>query len=177
MNLVSSNEPNFVTDTIKEALDVYRAKSDPQAALKILTKLKGIGPASASLLLTVHDPDNVIFFSDEAFWWVACEGKKDNIKYNAKEFQALQSETNALSERLGVSATDIEKVAYVLIKSPESVDTAKLPEPAGPSTSTPIPKTKKANSSAKRKAETKEEPAEDVDSKNPPLRRSKRNRT
>lgn len=69
MKLVSSNASNVVEDTIKKAIGLYRDKSDVSGALQILTQLKGIGPATASLLLAVHDADNVIFFADEAFYW------------------------------------------------------------------------------------------------------------
>lgn len=69
MKLVSSNDPETVKDTIGKAVSLYRDKSDVSGALQILTQLKGIGPATASLLLAVHDADKVIFFADEAFYW------------------------------------------------------------------------------------------------------------
>jgi hypothetical protein len=128
MNLVSGNDPDFVQQTIRSALETYRSKDNPQAALDVLVKLKGIGPATASLLLTVHDPERIIFFSDEAFYWLCGKGHKVPIKYNAKEYVALRSAAEELRARLDVTATDIEKVAYVLMKSP-----------AGPATSSSQP--------------------------------------
>ncbi|KAK5992770.1 hypothetical protein PT974_06186 [Cladobotryum mycophilum] len=125
MTLVSSNPPPFTSQTIQSALQSYRSTTATTAnnnnittALQTLTKLKGIGPATASLLLTIHDPQRVIFFSDEAFYWLCCQGKKSPIKYTPKEYQALREEADGLAQRLGVSATDIEKVAYVLMKQP-----------------------------------------------------------
>jgi hypothetical protein len=118
MSLVSSNSPNFAESTVRDAINLYRESADRSKALDILTKLKGIGPATASLLLTVHDPEQIIFFSDEAFYWLCLSGKKGPIKYNAKEYTALQSKASELSKRLGTSATDIEKVAYVLMRYP-----------------------------------------------------------
>ena len=115
MKLVTSNDPSFVKSNVKSAIDAYRTNKNPHAALDTLTKLKGIGPATASLLLTVHDPENVIFFSDEAFHWLCCGGKVDVIRYNAKEYQMLQRAAKGLMTRLDVSATDLEKVAYVLM--------------------------------------------------------------
>ncbi|KAI5467296.1 hypothetical protein BGZ63DRAFT_398886 [Mariannaea sp. PMI_226] len=176
MKLVSSNDPVVAADIIKQAQDAYHQTTDAQAALDILTKLKGIGPATASLLLTVHDPDRVIFFSDEAFYWLCCDGKKSPIKYNGKEYKALCVNAQHLSKRLGVSATEVEKVAYVLMKQPQK---DKLPEDKAPSKDKkesrgPEKKSTKVSSS-KRKLEP--EPGRDVQSEpSPILRRSKRTR-
>lgn len=181
MKLVSSNDPNFVKATIQEALDAYRPASDAQAALTILTKLKGIGPATASLLLTVHDPENVIFFSDEAYWWVCCGIRSPPIKYTAKEYQELQAGAKEFCERMGVSATDLERVSYVLKRprgEPMSWDRVKAEiRAAKPAASTSTQKTKAVAPSAKRKAESKAETTEGSTTQDPPLRRSKRTRT
>lgn len=119
MKLVSSNDPAFVRDTVQEALKTYRKTSDVSSALDILIKLKGIGPATASLLLAVHDSDNVIFFGDEAFYWLCCHGKTSPIKYNMKEYQALRDSSRELVKRLGVRAVDVERVAYALMRGQE----------------------------------------------------------
>jgi hypothetical protein len=119
LSLVSSNDPEFARQTIQTALNTYRERSDVSASLATLCKLKGVGPATASLLLTVHDPNHVIFFSDEAFYWLCCGGKKSPIKYNAKEYDTLGDKALELIKRLDVSATDVEKVAYVVMKSSE----------------------------------------------------------
>lgn len=118
MKLVSSNDASTVAEVVEGALKTYREISDPSAAVDTLAKLKGIGPATASLLLSVHDPDRVLFFSDEAFYWLCCGGKKDPIKYNKKEFAALNEAAQKLIKRLGVSAVDLEKVAYVVMNEP-----------------------------------------------------------
>src|SRR5437667_8616038 len=107
MKLVSSNDPSSVQSTIEKTIKAYRDKCDVPATLDALCKLRGIGPATASLLLAVHDPQNSIFFSDEAFWWLCCGGRKEAIKYNLKEFQALYSKAQALAKRLGVRAADV----------------------------------------------------------------------
>jgi hypothetical protein len=129
MKLVSGNEPSVVKDIIRTAVQAYKKnKSNPQAALDILVKLKGIGPATASLLLTVHDPEWVIFFSDEAFYWLCGGGEKVPLKYNAKEYVMLREAAGKVQKRLDVSATDVEKVAYVLFKAPDTASSA-LPPP------------------------------------------------
>ncbi|KAK4039842.1 hypothetical protein C8A01DRAFT_16206 [Parachaetomium inaequale] len=124
MKLVSSNEPGFVKDTVQEAVTHYRDKPDVSDALKILTQLKGIGPATASLLLAVHDPRRVVFFADEAFYWLCCDGSKAPIKYNLKEYTDLNKRAQALAKRLGVKAVDIERVAFVLMRQPQDEKTA-----------------------------------------------------
>lgn len=125
MGLASSNSVPLARKTIAAAIQAYRRAAEPSdagsvvaAALKELTKLRGIGPATASLLLSVHDPDRVIFFSDEAFYWLCGGGggRVGSIKYSNKEYDALRKRAGELVKRLGVSATNVEKVAYVLFK-------------------------------------------------------------
>ncbi|KAK3329455.1 hypothetical protein B0H66DRAFT_571945 [Apodospora peruviana] len=127
MKLVSSNEPDILKKTIQKAVKLYRDCSDISATLGILTQLKGIGPATASLLLAVHDEDNIIFFADEAFYWLCCGGSKGPIKYNLKEYITLNERAQAVTKRLGVKAVDVERVAFVLMKQkietlPASID-------------------------------------------------------
>lgn len=170
MKLVSSNDPDSVQTTVRDAIKQYRDKSDVSGALGILTKLKGIGPATASLLLAVHDPEHVIFFADEAFYWLCGDGKKVSLKYNVKEYASLCEKSQALSQRLGVKAVDIERVAFVLMRQ-ESGDAAAAsatldPEPSVRSVAKEVTPPK-----LKRKAA-------DDDTKEPeqPVRRSKRTR-
>lgn len=128
MKLVSDNASSFVKDTIRNAIQTYRkAKRNPQPALDVLVKLRGIGPATASLLLNVHDPNQVIFFSDEAFYWLCGGMQKVPLKYNAKEYVALREAAAKLQKRLDVSATDVEKVAYVLFKAPDAEPSKSTP--------------------------------------------------
>ncbi|KAI1649980.1 DUF1479-domain-containing protein [Daldinia loculata] len=115
MKLVSSNDDALVERIIREAVEEYRTSLDTSKAVRTITNLKGIGPATASLLLSVHDSHGVIFFSDEVFYWLCCNGQKSPIKYNAKEYQELSTTAQVLAKRLGVDAVDVEKVAYVLI--------------------------------------------------------------
>lgn len=130
MKLVSSNDASLVEKTVKESLEVYERKANAPAAVDVLTRLKGIGPATASLLLAVHDPDNVVFFADEAFYWLCNHGRKDPIKYNAKEYAELCQEAQALAKRLDVKSVEIERVAYVLMSYNASTTAEKIPEKA-----------------------------------------------
>jgi hypothetical protein len=101
---------------------------NPHDALTHLTKLRGIGPATASLLLSVYEPALVPFFSDEVFRWcmwgdppgtgsgknAGATGWKRPIKYNVKEYVEVVERIAQVVERLGVSAVECEKVAWVL---------------------------------------------------------------
>lgn len=183
MSLVSSNPPS-ASQTIQFAIKFYSSSKDIGSGVRLLSELKGVGPATASLLLSVHDPERVIFFSDEAFYWLCCEGKKAPIKYNPKEYLALRTEAEALAKRLGVSAMDIEKVAYVLMKKQETtkdskaVTATKAKAPAKESASTASSAKKRKTTSGQesekeKKSEgkvVKKDQAED----NASLRRSKR---
>ncbi|SMY29244.1 unnamed protein product [Zymoseptoria tritici ST99CH_1A5] len=127
-NLVASNSDDITTDTIREAYalipDGTIAESDVKASLTVLTRLRGIGPATASLALSVLRPDEIPFFSDELFRWSMWEQGKGKgwdrpIKYSVKEYLELfrliaEARENADGE---VKAVELEKVAYVLGKS------------------------------------------------------------
>ena len=156
MKLVSSNDPSSAKDVIEKAIKTYRDKSDISEALDALCKLRGIGPATASLLLSVHDPENALFFSDEAFWWLCCDGKKDAIKYNAKAYKALNLKAKELMNRLGVKATDVEKVAYVLMKQDSGVPASS--SKSGNATRKSVPKTKPEPEEKKPQSKPKPKP-------------------
>ena len=108
---------------------MYEAhKEDYDKSITALSRLKGIGPATASLLLSIYDPVRVPFFSDEIYRYVLWEKAKlkgwdRKINYTIKEYRALFERVAALRKRLEeasgeeVSAVYIEKAAYVLGKN------------------------------------------------------------
>ncbi|EJP70649.1 uncharacterized protein BBA_00279 [Beauveria bassiana ARSEF 2860] len=166
MGLASSNNATAARRTIAAIIKNYRSSSadassssssssssSPSAAavaaaLTGLSKLRGIGPATASLLLSVHDPTRVIFFSDEAFYWLCGDGKVTKLKYSNREYEMLRQNMESLVQRLRVSATDVEKVAYVLFKrnGPEGAESDEKAE-AEPNTPKPA-KDKKSKKTA-----------------------------
>ncbi|KAI1137208.1 hypothetical protein F5Y05DRAFT_82087 [Hypoxylon sp. FL0543] len=148
MKLVSENDEEPVKFMIEEAVKRYRADSNAPKALGIIAKLRGIGPATGSLLLSVHEPKDVIFFSDEAFNWLCHDGQNSSIKYTAKEYEELNAAAQALAKRLGVDVVDIEKVAYVLMKEEPS----ETKPTNGKTAATPDVKPAQAGSSKKRKS-------------------------
>lgn len=129
LKLVRSNDDAFIAETTRAAFSTCATgkAEEIEAAMNILIRLKGIGPASASLVLSCYDPEAVPFFSDELFWFVNEAGpfdrsgkaKKVKISYSMKEYRDLLGKVGVLRKRVknksgqGVSAIDIEKAAYV----------------------------------------------------------------
>ncbi|KAM0803730.1 hypothetical protein BDR22DRAFT_839743 [Usnea florida] len=142
--LVASNSATDVRATTKSAFEVYEAhKEDYDKSITALSKLKGIGPATASLLLSSYDPMAIPFFSDEIYRYVLWEEAKlkgwdRKINYTIKEYRALFERVAALRKRLEeasgeiVSAVHIEKAAYVLGKNalPNSPGSSRVTEDA-----------------------------------------------
>ncbi|KAM0288046.1 hypothetical protein ACHAQH_000114 [Verticillium albo-atrum] len=178
MKLVTSNDPSMVSKTIKDGISTYQKTSDVAKALAILAKLKGIGPATASLLLAVHQPNDVPFFSDETYYWLCNNGKKESLKYSMKEYDALISEARTVMKRLGVTAIDVEKVSYVVMRRG---DTGVKPPTTGARDSEVLRKEEGEREPRNEKSKpststvTKRKPApQDEATDQTPLRRSKR---
>jgi hypothetical protein len=130
MSLLQRNDDELVKNTLVCAMgpdSLYRkqqAADDPTAAIqaiKELSKLKGIGPATAPLILSAHDPGRVIFFSDEAYYWLCGDGEKVKIKYTIDEYKMLFAQASDLTRRLGVECEAVEKVAFVVINGNSGV--------------------------------------------------------
>jgi len=129
--LIAENSIEDIRATTKEAFSQY--ESDPTNANKpmsTLTKLRGVGPATASLILSCYHPAGAPFFSDElyryAHWQDAKNGGWDRkISYTMKSYNSLYEKVHAMQERIkhesgnDIRAIDIEKVAYYLGKSAE----------------------------------------------------------
>ncbi|KAJ0297296.1 hypothetical protein COL5a_009328 [Colletotrichum fioriniae] len=169
MKLVSSNDSSTVAKTIQDAIASYQSTSDLSAALGILTKLKGIGPATASLLLAVHFSEKVMFFSDEGYYWLCNKNQKMSLKYNTKEYESLNIQVEKLTKRLEVSALDVEKVAYVIFHQERVDPKLALKRSLSKAAKTAAPQTKAAAAAEKRKKSP-----EDVVEDKMPVRRSKR---
>ncbi|KAI9844620.1 MAG: hypothetical protein M1837_005472 [Sclerophora amabilis] len=193
--LVASNPSSTVASTTKEAFQLHDANpSAPSSSITKLTSLKGIGPASASLLLAVFDPQHVPFFSDECFRWVMYEGSTNDkgwdrkIKYDAKEYRTLfelvANLRNRLQEESGkeISAADVEKVAYVLGKEAggEGVNGKAIGNGVGKSSAAQISPERKVSPPVPKERKRKAPPSGGSDvattENEQPLRRSGRRR-
>jgi hypothetical protein len=116
-SLVQQNSEEFVEET---TIAGFSADSWSDS-LSILTKLKGIGPATAALLLSTSNLEELPFFSDELFRWAFWENNSGSgwdrkIKYSVKEYRELKERIDGLRDRIGKGAIEAEKVAYVLGK-------------------------------------------------------------
>lgn len=139
--LVQQNSEEFVKETTTTG---FSADSWDDS-LNILTKLKGIGPATAALLLSTSDPEKLPFFSDELFRWAFWENKSGarwdrKIKYSVKEYRELKEKVDEIRERIGKGALEAEKVAYVLGKSEVDLDTSEKSEQVSQETGSKPPK-------------------------------------
>ncbi|KAF1347812.1 hypothetical protein BDV97DRAFT_370702 [Delphinella strobiligena] len=131
--LVASNSESAIEDSTKAAFAVYaKDHSALNQAVSMLAKdLKGIGPATASLLMSVYDSENAPFFSDELFQWMMFEDGKGNgwdrrIKYSIAEYKQMVPLVEAFRERLEkdggkATALEVEMVAYVLGRRKDDV--------------------------------------------------------
>ncbi|KAL2836156.1 hypothetical protein BJY01DRAFT_222384, partial [Aspergillus pseudoustus] len=127
-NPTDPTDPSASTDYTKEALDdLFALLLTSLNALS--TPLRGIGPATASLLLSVASPSSIPFYSDDAYLWIvvrtypvwdSAEGvdewvrgevheKKRKmvrpngeliVKYNVAEYRALWGHVRWLRGRL-----------------------------------------------------------------------------
>lgn len=84
-----------------------------------------MGPATASLLLSVAFPSSAVFFSDEAYAWSVADpdgsretGKAGKVKigYTKKEYGEVCAKMEAIRERLGARVVEVEKAAFVVEK-------------------------------------------------------------
>ncbi|ERF71142.1 hypothetical protein EPUS_05971 [Endocarpon pusillum Z07020] len=141
-SLIRQNSPELIQSTTQSAFSSIRTPAHtlpPQehipypkvsTSLTTLTKpLKGVGPATGTLLLSVYHPDTIPFFSDELYAWLVLqrqqadtreEKAKMKLKYDMKEYQRLYEAWADFREGLGlrgyrkVKAVEVEKVAFVV---------------------------------------------------------------
>ncbi|KAK6503563.1 hypothetical protein TWF481_008577 [Arthrobotrys musiformis] len=137
--LVSSNSVKDLESTVNESLgmplpgkvtsdgvddDDDDALVQVSSMMKVLIKLKGIGPATATAILSSVFPETIPMFSDEAFRWIMMDkpgtsGWNRNIAYNAKEYSEFFKRVRRLCRKLvsegeAVDAGSVEKVGWVL---------------------------------------------------------------
>lgn len=136
--LVASNSTEDIKNTTQTAFQLHQ-NGQLEKLLPTLTALKGVGPATASLIVASYDPVNIPFFSDELFRWAHWDGQGEGIKkigqgwkrtigYTPKEYRSLCERVAVARKRLKeegreTSAIEMEKVAYVLGK--EGIDVSK----------------------------------------------------
>ena len=95
--------------TMSQALDVTLS------AMNTISKLSGVGPATASLVLAVYSP-RIPFFQDELWAWLFPEKAGGKLKYDRKEYEMLFCKCWEVRERAGkgVDMVALEKASFVL---------------------------------------------------------------
>lgn len=110
------------------------------AAMDILTvNLRGVGPATASLLLSMYAPHQIPFFSRSFYRWAMWShisgGWKATIKYSKKEYIRFCDQAKDIASHLnGCSMLEIEKAAYTMerLEENESGEGQKKAKPGTP---------------------------------------------
>ncbi|KAK3670532.1 hypothetical protein LTR78_009636 [Recurvomyces mirabilis] len=118
--LINENDEEQVLKTTSHAFELYEQEPDDiKNVMSQLCQLRGVGPATASLILSVQNETDIPFFSDELFRWAFWNksGWEQKIKYTAKEYIELYTRVQEFRKRLDVPALSVEKVAYVLGKT------------------------------------------------------------
>lgn len=130
--LIASNSDEDVIEITKAAFREF-AHATPdtelekaQNSVKKLCDLRGVGPATASLLASVAHPDLLPFFSDELYYWLHDNSKGlklEKIKYNMAEYKQILASVQEIRNRLDKEhkdgpprADDIERAAFVIQK-------------------------------------------------------------
>lgn len=91
------------------------------AALTEVCKLKGVGPATGTLVLSIFKPDIVPFFQDETYYWITSEHDK-KLKYDKKEYAVILEEVLKIVLQQDIDARQLEMTAYVLFHADELND-------------------------------------------------------
>lgn len=97
MELVSSNKPEQVESITRKGLE---AMPDVEKAIKILSQLHGVGPATASAIITAAYPECAAFMADESY--IAVYPTSSKISYT------LPSYLDYL-QQLRLKATELNK--------------------------------------------------------------------
>ena len=106
--LVRSNEPSVVEDTAREAL---ARVPDPTAPIAMLSKLAGVGPATASAVLSAAAPELYPFFDEIVAAQVPDLGKVDfTLRYYARYADALRARAKQLGD--GWTPTMVERALW-----------------------------------------------------------------
>jgi len=120
--LAESNSPELVAHASKSAFELLDGGIPKlRAALDELCVMKGVGPATASLILSIYAPHIAPFMSDEAVQATSPSSAK--IDYTAQRYLQYANEVEALKRKLNkqakadksplLSAVEVERALWV----------------------------------------------------------------
>ena len=128
MSTLNLNTADIIRATTRDAFAAYESDKDNLfEAITLISTVKGVDLATASLLLSCLDPANVPFFSDHLYRYLHWDSAKfrgwdRNICHTMKEYKELYRRCQSMRQRLekvrgeSVSVIDIEMMAYALTK-------------------------------------------------------------
>jgi hypothetical protein len=113
--LAESNPDSTVRELTKRAINMLQkdGKTKVADALSVIAELKGIGPATASLLLSLLFPSDVPFF-DEVQGRVVL-GVKD-VPFTVKGFELFDAAVSKKAERLAMTPADVSMALWCASK-------------------------------------------------------------
>ncbi|ODN06233.1 hypothetical protein Ocin01_00486, partial [Orchesella cincta] len=98
--LVTMNSPRVVEQESKKAFRALFKKEDLAASIQYLCNLKGIGPATASAIITAAAPDRAAYMADEC---LAAVPEIEGIDYTLDEYMELLKHIRQAVQRLGTN--------------------------------------------------------------------------
>jgi len=96
--LVTMNSPRVVEQESRKAFRALFKKDDLAAAIQYLCNLKGIGPATASAIVTAAAPDRAAFMADEC---LAAVPEIEGIDLTLQEYLEMLKHIRQAVQRLG----------------------------------------------------------------------------
>ncbi|KAL9097222.1 MAG: hypothetical protein Q9165_000649 [Trypethelium subeluteriae] len=173
LQLIKSNADKEVIESTKEAFEcISKAlrtdrSDDIERPINCLTKLRGVGPATASLILSCYDQSRFPFFSDELYRWLHWDEEKGigwdrKLKYTKGEYEGLYEMVHSDNRGLrregldgqNITALELEQAAYVLGKRAKGLKPTKGEKDGDESVS-------EKRQTLKRKTANREEPDEE----------------
>ena len=109
-----------------------------ESALKQVCNLKGVGPATGTLVLSVFQHKLVPFFEDELYSYFHPD-HSGKLKYDKAEYKSLLTKALDMVLNKNVDAQVLEKTAYVLMHAGKLGDEAKQLKGCVDATATHIP--------------------------------------
>lgn len=105
-----------MNETTRLAFQHPTKPSASQDRFKTLLKLKGVGPATASLILSLLDPQEEAFMSDES--WQCVEALKDRkLNYTDKDWILWREEMRKRKDKEGwESMAALEKACWAYVQ-------------------------------------------------------------
>lgn len=108
LNLLRNVKDNFIIDISKLAFKTY----NDEERIKLLTSIRGVGNALASVILTFFDPEKYCILDIHAWREAFKEKEPSNVFSSPKQAIKYFDELRGISKTTGFSCRDIEKAMF-----------------------------------------------------------------